>query len=129
AIPYVRLQVYSSLFKEASKPDQNYRAHKCHDNRADHAAAGPDSQLSEYPAAQNAAEQTENDVHHYAVAATLHELTCQPTRYQTDQNPCEESHGCSPFCELGWESPLDPLADGECALGPMKRPSHDWICP
>src|SRR5262245_61811477 len=81
-----------SRLEQAGNPDQNHGAHKCDNDRADHAAAGPDSQLSEYPAAQNPAEQSENDVYHYSVASTLHDLTSEPTCDQSDHNPCKKSH-------------------------------------
>src|ERR1035438_8152448 len=53
----------SGSFQQSRNPDQNYRAHKRDNDGTYHAASRPDSQESKDPAAHNAAEDTENDVH------------------------------------------------------------------
>src|SRR5260370_41629346 len=61
-------QSLSGFLKQAGNPDQNYRPNKCHNDGTYHAASRPDSQQPKDPAAHNAAEDSENDVHQYAVA-------------------------------------------------------------
>src|SRR5262245_34341530 len=86
----------SSLLKQAGDPDQNYRAHKCHKDGADHpTAAGPDSQKPEDPAADDPAENSENDVDGDPVAAALHHLASKPPCDQAYQDPSEKSHRAS----------------------------------
>src|ERR1017187_546832 len=86
----------SGFFQQSRNPDQNYRAHKRDNDGTYHAASRPDSQESKDPAAHNAAEDTENDVHQHAVAAALHHLTRKPTCNQSNHNPSDESHACPP---------------------------------
>src|ERR1019366_3341659 len=66
------------------------------DDGADHPAARPDSQQPEDPAARNAANDTENDVHQYAIATALHDFPRKPARDQSNHNPCDKSHAILP---------------------------------
>src|ERR1019366_6381847 len=84
----------------AGNPDQNHRTNECHDDGADHASTGPDSQKPKDPATQDAAEDAENDVNENAVATTLHHLSSKPTCDQSNHNPCEKSHDDSPWGRL-----------------------------
>src|SRR5450631_4424089 len=94
--PTAHKMAKSGSFDQARNPYQNHRAHKRHNDGADHAAAGPDSQHPEYPAANKPTHDAEKDVHDHAVAAALHHLPSQPTCNQSNHNPCDKSHVAPP---------------------------------
>jgi hypothetical protein len=95
----------SGSFQKAANPDQNYRANKRYNDGAYYAATWPDSQSPEEPAAQNAAEDSENDVHDYAIATALHDLASEPPCDQSNDNPSDEPHVYSSWPKLDQSFP------------------------
>src|SRR5260370_7389577 len=89
-------QSLSGFLKQAGNPDQNYRPNKCHNNGTYDAASRPDSQQPKDPAAHKAAQDSENDVHQYAVAPALHNQAGKPTCYQSNHNPNDQPHPYPP---------------------------------
>ena len=71
-------------FDQTRNPDQNHCADEGDDDRADDAATGPDSKLSEEPPSQDAAENSKDDVDENAVSSTLHDLAREPSCDQSN---------------------------------------------
>jgi hypothetical protein len=119
----------SGSFQQAANPDQNYRANKRYNDGTYYAAAGPDSQNTKEPPAQNAAEDSENDVHEYAVTTTLHNLPSKPACNQSNYNPSDESHVCILLAEARPEFPIYRPADRKYALGCLNAQSCSRLVP
>ena len=102
--------VWLGLLYKAGNPDQDHRAYKRNNDRADYAASGPNTNQPENPSADDAAEQSEEDVHEHTVATTLHYLAGQPAGDQAGHNPSQKA--LRNFL-LGSEGSDDAVLSGE----------------
>src|SRR5579864_3580467 len=82
------------FLQEPCDPDEDHRADEGHDDRADHAAARPESERVEDPAPHETAEDAEHDVRDNPVTAALHDFAGEPARDEPDDDPRQKSHGC-----------------------------------
>src|SRR6266566_9795203 len=91
------------LLHQPRDSHQTHRTNKGNNNRSDQSAC-VEPQHAEHPAAYDAPENPENDVHDNSIAAALHHLAGKPPGNEPHNNPRKESHFGS-SCSIVWEAP------------------------
>src|SRR5882672_649922 len=98
------LRASLSLFHQTADPNKNHGADKRNDDGPDDSSTRPNSEHPEYPAANDAAKNAEDDVYQHSISAALHHLPGEPACDEPDHNP--GNHAASFFSE----APKDGMA-------------------
>src|SRR6266446_7011771 len=108
ATRFAFLSARYAFFYQTADPNKNHRADKCNEYRPDDSSARPNPEHPEYPAADDAAKNAEDDVDQHSISAALHHLPGEPARDKPDHDPV--NHGASFLPETRKDGrPVRPL--------------------